>query len=201
MSVRHAMPPITKLIIARGHSGPSATLREAVSAALPNAEIIEVETIEALDQALTANPEAVLVVLGKLVRTLVEADLAKQQHGVENFSTRYFQGRDPARNISRLTTQQRRVLMSLSNGLTNKSIAQNLGVTEATVKAHITVILRKLRLECRTQAALLAQRMLGAAPPEAVAVPSGDRFASFGRAIDVLAPDSLSVRNRSWSSR
>ena len=195
------MPPTTKLIVAHVHSGSSAALREAVTAALPDAEIIEVESIAALDLALTANPEAVLVVLGKLVRTLVEADLANQQHGAEDFSTRYFRGRDPARNISRLTTQQRRVLMSLSNGLTNKSIAQKLGVTEATVKAHITVILRKLGLECRTQAALLAQRMLGAAPPEAVAVPSGDRFASFGRAIDVLTPDSLLSRGRSWTSR
>ena len=47
------MPPITKLIIARGHSASSATLREAVTAALPDAEIIEVESIAALDQALT----------------------------------------------------------------------------------------------------------------------------------------------------
>ena len=195
------MPPITKLIIARGHSGPSATLREAVSAALPNAEIIEVDTIGALDQALTANPEAVLVVLGKLVRTLVEADLAHQQHGVEDLATRAFQGRDPARNIARLTTQQRRVLMSLSNGLSNKTIAQNLGVTEATVKAHITVILRKLGLECRTQAALLAQRLLGAEPATAIKRTTGDAFASYGHSIEASAPDSVLSRGRSWSSR
>jgi len=196
------MPPTTKLIVAHVHSGSSASLREAVTAALPDAEIIEVESIAALDQALTENPEAVLVVLGKLVRTLVEADLGNQQHGVEDFSTRYFQGRDPARNIPRLTTQQRRVLMSLSNGLSNKTIAQNLGVTEATVKAHITVILRKLGLECRTQAALLAQRMLGGAEPTVpIKATTGDAFASYGHAIEASAPDSLLSRRRSWSER
>jgi DNA-binding CsgD family transcriptional regulator len=196
------MPPATKLIVAHDHSGASAALREAVTAALPDAKIIEVESIAALDQALTENPEAVLVVLGKLVRTLVDADPPNQHHGVEGSSTRNFHGRDPARNIARLTTQQRRVLVSLSNGHSNKTIAQNLGVTEATVKAHITVILRKLGLECRTQAALLAQRMLGGAgPTAAIKATAGDAFAAYGHAIEASAPDSLLSRGRSWGPR
>jgi DNA-binding NarL/FixJ family response regulator len=67
---------------------------------------------------------------------------------------------DPARDVCRLSPQQRRVLMSLASGMSNKIIAQDLGVTEATIKAHMTEILRKLGLERRTQAALLAQRIL-----------------------------------------
>jgi DNA-binding NarL/FixJ family response regulator len=48
----------------------------------------------------------------------------------------------------------------LADGQSNKYIAGNLAITEATVKAHITGILRKLGLERRTQAAILAQRLL-----------------------------------------
>jgi DNA-binding NarL/FixJ family response regulator len=81
-------------------------------------------------------------------------------HQLESSTGRNQVERDPARNVSRLSPQQLRVLMSLAGGLSNKTIAQDLGVTEATIKAHMTGILRKLGLERRTQAALLAQRIL-----------------------------------------
>ena len=47
--------------------------------------------------------------------------------------------------------------MLLARGHSNRAIAEDIDVSEATVKAHVTVILRKLGLERRTQAALLAQ--------------------------------------------
>jgi DNA-binding NarL/FixJ family response regulator len=59
-----------------------------------------------------------------------------------------------------LTPQQLKVLVLLAEGQSNKYIAGNLAITEATVKAHITGLLRKLGLERRTQAAVLAQRLL-----------------------------------------
>ena len=68
--------------------------------------------------------------------------------------------REQARRLSTLTPQQLRVLIMLAEGQSNKYIAGNLAITEATVKAHITGILRKLDLERRTQAAILAQRLL-----------------------------------------
>jgi DNA-binding NarL/FixJ family response regulator len=55
-----------------------------------------------------------------------------------------------------LTPQQVRVLMMLSEGLLNKQIAYELGVSEATVKAHVSAILQKLRVESRTQAVIAA---------------------------------------------
>jgi len=48
----------------------------------------------------------------------------------------------------------------LAEGESNKYIAGSLAITEATVKAHITAILRKLGVERRTQAAIIAQRLL-----------------------------------------
>ena len=56
--------------------------------------------------------------------------------------------------LSELTPQQFRVATMISQGLLNKQIAYELNVTEATVKAHVTEIFRKLGVHSRTQAAL-----------------------------------------------
>lgn len=61
-----------------------------------------------------------------------------------------------------LTAQQRKVLEMLVAGKSNKVIAFELEVTESTVKAHVSAILRKLRVHSRTQAVLNASRMLPA---------------------------------------
>ncbi len=70
------------------------------------------------------------------------------------------QDREQARRLSTLTPQQLKVLVMLAEGQSNKYIAAHLAITEATVKAHITGILRKLGIERRTQAAVLAQRLM-----------------------------------------
>jgi DNA-binding NarL/FixJ family response regulator len=61
--------------------------------------------------------------------------------------------------MASLTPQQVRVLMMLSEGLLNKQIAFQLGVSEATVKAHVSAILQKLGVESRTQAVIAAARI------------------------------------------
>lgn len=66
---------------------------------------------------------------------------------------------DIAGRISELTAQQFRVLMMLSEGLLNKQIADQMGVAEATIKAHLTAIFRKLGVNNRTQASLLVRRL------------------------------------------
>jgi DNA-binding NarL/FixJ family response regulator len=58
-----------------------------------------------------------------------------------------------------LTPQQMRVLMMLSDGLLNKQIAYELGVSEATIKAHVSAILTKLNVDSRTQAVILAAKL------------------------------------------
>jgi DNA-binding NarL/FixJ family response regulator len=63
---------------------------------------------------------------------------------------------DAAAQIAGLTPQQFRVFSMIADGLLNKQIAYELGVSEATVKAHMTSIMRKLGVSNRTQAALLA---------------------------------------------
>src|ERR1700743_2310296 len=60
-----------------------------------------------------------------------------------------------------LTPQQVRGMMMLSEGLLNKQIAYELGVSEATIKAHVSAILQKLGVESRTQAVIAASKIAG----------------------------------------
>ena len=64
-----------------------------------------------------------------------------------------------AESLSSLTPHQFRVLMMLGEGLLNKQIAYELGVSEATIKAHITAIFRKMGVSNRTQAVLAVQQL------------------------------------------
>jgi DNA-binding NarL/FixJ family response regulator len=66
---------------------------------------------------------------------------------------------DIAARIAALTPQQFRVLTMLAEGQLNKQIAYDLGVSEATVKAHMTAIMRKLGVNNRTQVALAASQL------------------------------------------
>ena len=60
------------------------------------------------------------------------------------------------RALSTLTPQQARILELISDGLLNKQIAHELSIAEATVKAHVTAIMRKLGVNNRTQAVQVA---------------------------------------------
>jgi len=64
-----------------------------------------------------------------------------------------------ARRVGELTPQQYRILLMLGEGLLNKQIAWELEITEATVKAHMTAIMRKLGVHNRTQAVTMFNRL------------------------------------------
>lgn len=59
----------------------------------------------------------------------------------------------------RLSPKERRVLVTLKDGLSNKAIANLLDISEATVKAHLKSIYRKIGAENRTQAAVIADTL------------------------------------------
>ncbi|TXR54839.1 LuxR C-terminal-related transcriptional regulator [Reinekea thalattae] len=69
--------------------------------------------------------------------------------------------------INDLTDQQMRVLRHLQEGRLNKQIAYDLDISEATVKAHVTAIFRKLKVLNRTQAVIMANR-LDVDPPSTI---------------------------------
>jgi DNA-binding NarL/FixJ family response regulator len=102
--------------------------------------------------------QAVMRVLQGEVWTPPDVDLARQSDA------------ETAAMIARLATltpQQVRVLMMLSGGLLNKQIAYELGVSEATVKAHVSAILQKLGVESRTQAVIAAGKIEAGQWPQA----------------------------------
>ena len=70
-------------------------------------------------------------------------------------------GRSPEQDalmrLGSLTPQQARILAHICDGLLNKQIAYELSIAEATVKAHVTAIMRKLGVQSRTQAVLVAR--------------------------------------------
>jgi DNA-binding NarL/FixJ family response regulator len=102
----------------------------------------------------TLGVEALRLAIGRVIAgevwTPPDVDLA----GSSDAETAAMIGR-----LSTLTPQQVRVLMMLSGGLLNKQIAYELGVSEATVKAHVSAILQKLGVESRTQAVIAAGKI------------------------------------------
>ena len=62
--------------------------------------------------------------------------------------------------IASLTPSQLKILIGLQQGRLNKQIAYDLGVTEATIKAHLTSVFRKLGVHNRTQAVIAAQALV-----------------------------------------
>jgi DNA-binding NarL/FixJ family response regulator len=64
-----------------------------------------------------------------------------------------------AAKIASLTPQQYKVLCFLREGWLNKQIGYEIGVTEATVKAHITAIFKKLGVSNRTQAVIVLSKL------------------------------------------
>lgn len=66
--------------------------------------------------------------------------------------------RDLAAKVTTLTPQQYRVLCFMREGWLNKQIAYEMGLTEATIKAHISAIFRKLGITNRTQTVITLNR-------------------------------------------
>lgn len=141
-----AQYPALPVVIVSALSDPS-IMRRAVAFGA-SGYIPKSSPVEVLDQALQA------VLDGEV--WLPEAAMRASE---ENLS----EDQRLADRIASLTPQQFRVLMMIADGLLNKQIAGELDVSEATVKAHVTAIFRKMRVRSRTQAAVAARRLERAA--------------------------------------
>jgi DNA-binding NarL/FixJ family response regulator len=97
--------------------------------------------------------DAVRRIIGGEIWLPPDVDLSGVQSG---------EGTELVSRLSTLTPQQVRVLMMLGEGLLNKQIAFKLGVSEATIKAHVSAVLQKLGVDSRTQAVIAINKMAGA---------------------------------------
>ncbi len=98
-----------------------------------------------------SEPEAILTG----IRDLVQGGSPLDPTAARVLLTEHRTKRDPE-----LTAREREVLMMVREGLPNKLIARRLGITERTVKAHLTNTFQRLGVPDRTQAALWAERNL-----------------------------------------
>ncbi|ENU57492.1 Transcriptional regulator, LuxR family [Acinetobacter guillouiae MSP4-18] len=95
--------------------------------------------------------------IGEAIRQVLDGDIWLPPNlpaANMNFDPRAADETALAERIQSLTPQQFRVLMMVAEGLLNKQIAYELDVSEATIKAHVTAIFRKLGVQNRTQAVL-----------------------------------------------
>jgi DNA-binding NarL/FixJ family response regulator len=69
-------------------------------------------------------------------------------------------GPEANEELAKLTDQERKILALIAEGLTNRQIGERLFLAEKTVKNYVSSILAKLGLERRTQAAVLASKLL-----------------------------------------
>ena len=92
------------------------------------------------------------------VRTVLEGDVSWPPQAFEEVPVSA-EAKAASEGLASLTPQQFRVLTMVCEGLLNKQIAYELSVSEATIKAHVTAIFRKLGVRTRTQAALLLQQL------------------------------------------
>lgn len=93
--------------------------------------------------------------IGEALRAVLEGDVwVPPNLPISAHDPRARAETDIAERIKLLTPQQFRVLMMVAEGLLNKQIAYTLNVSEATIKAHVTAIFRKLGVQNRTQAVL-----------------------------------------------
>lgn len=123
----------------------------------PNARFVVLTTYEGdedIHRALEAGAKG-YVIKGMPYQTLIDALLRVHSGGrfLPPPVARALAARMPDSDLS---TREQEVLRRLVDGMTNKEIANTLGITEATVKCHVSTILMRLNVSDRTQAVVTA---------------------------------------------
>lgn len=101
-----------------------------------------------------------LATIGEALRTVLEGQLWFLPQAFDQYAHSVIDAeRQVAARMAELTPQQAKVLQMVAAGLLNKQIAYDLGTSEATVKAHMSAVLRKLGATNRTEAVSMAHRL------------------------------------------
>ncbi len=93
------------------------------------------------------------------IERVLQGEIATPEAGMSRVSDEERKVLEAIQNITLLTPTQLKVLIKMTDGLLNKQIAWDMGVSEATVKSHVTEIFRKLKVRTRTQAVVLAKQL------------------------------------------
>lgn len=144
---------------ASGYSGVALIHSEA-----PNVPILVISGSDAQRAASDAKRFGAIGFIGKdndlgTIETAIKQAVEGGQLDSDDFIPKNKEVDEMAQKVASLTPMQLRVLIGVLNGRLNKQIAYDLGISEATVKAHLTAIFKKLDVGNRTQAALAAQAL------------------------------------------
>jgi DNA-binding NarL/FixJ family response regulator len=139
LQLQFALGPSTPIVMVSAHR--EAVIIEAAQALGAAAFLSKSLPIDELATSLRA------VLRGARIFPEQDRDLAATQSARERIAT--------------LSGSQLKVMLALADGRLNKQIAGDLGISEATVKAHLTAIFRKLGVQNRAQALLAMQPLLG----------------------------------------
>ena len=99
--------------------------------------------------------------LVEAVRTVAAGQSLLDPAVTQRVLDRIRRGPEQPSELASLTDQERRILELIAEGLTNRQIAERMYLAEKTVKNYVSNLLVKLGVERRTQAAILATRLLG----------------------------------------
>ena len=120
--------------------------------------------VSAREEAALVDAAKALGAVGYLFKSRPLDEISNNLRAVDEGRTVFPVGTTPDQGIAAarariadLSPAQHAVLMALADGRSNKQIAYDLSVTEATIKAHLTTVFRKLGVQNRTQAVILAQ--------------------------------------------
>lgn len=94
--------------------------------------------------------------LVEVIRSVARGEKLLSEADVAGFHAALSQGTSTDPRLRSLTPQERRILLHVAQGMTNRQIGQQLFLAEKTVKNYITAVLAKLGMERRTQAAVFA---------------------------------------------
>jgi two-component system nitrate/nitrite response regulator NarL len=148
-----AQCPFARVVVLADHLEPQAVVR------LCAAGLDGLCPIAMLRPALLKALE--LVMLGEIfVPASVSFELLKQGLRPQLWDGQAVPTPSTPEGIGNLSKREAQILHCLTQGASNKLIARDLGVAEATVKVHIKAILRKVKVTNRTQAAMWAQQHL-----------------------------------------
>ena len=133
---------------------------------LPVVVVSALDDVQTIEQALALGAQGFIsksteaaAMAADVARVLDGEICIPRGHCAQSHSGAHAADLDIARRVGQLTGQQFRVLGMVCSGLLNKQIAYALNVSEATVKAHLTAIFRKLGVGNRTHAVLLVNRL------------------------------------------
>jgi DNA-binding NarL/FixJ family response regulator len=130
---------------------------------VPTARVVIFTSFSERDRILTA------IDAGAIGYLLKDADPAEVHHGIQaaargesplasKAAQAVVEARVETRPARELSDREREVLILVASGLANKQIARRLGISEKTVKTHLTNIFQRIGVTDRTQAALWAER-------------------------------------------